>query len=105
MNIGALRTATVAVATSALLLAPATSATANAAPTGCKASGGGTYATAHCTGGSGRYWAWANCQMANWPYWKTTVHGSSKKARSGQTAWVWCPPPYLVIQRGVGVAN
>ncbi len=93
----------VTVATAAALL-PAT-ATANAAPTGCTAGGGGTYATATCSGGSGKYWAWANCQMANWPYSKTTVHGWSQKAKSGKTAWVVCPPPYLVTNRGVGVAN
>ncbi|UPU42747.1 hypothetical protein [Rhodococcus qingshengii] len=97
--------AVLVVTASLAVLIPVSASTASAAPTGCTTGGGNAYSTAYCSGGSGRYWAWANCKMTTWPYWTATVHGGSKAAKSGQHATVLCPPLYLVINRGVGVAN
>lgn len=82
------------------------SGTADASPTGCSAGGGGTYATAYCSGGSGgSYQAYAQCASYAIPgatFYKF-VEGPWKATRSGQTSWAWCPVPYVVVFRGVGL--
>lgn len=81
--------------------------TASAAPTGCRAGGGGTYANALCTGGSGSYQAYATCANPTIPgatFYKF-VEGPWMRAGSGQTSTVWCPFLYVVDSRGVGIRN
>lgn len=79
--------------------------TASAAPMGCSQGGGFTYATAYCSGGTGYYQAYADCFQSYWPHYHRFVQSDWKRARSGQTAWVWCPFGYNVWSRGVGVKN
>lgn len=81
--------------------------TASAAPTGCSKGGGGTYATAICSGGTGSYQAYATCMNPTIPgatFYKF-VEGPWKVARSGQTSTVGCPFLYVVSSRGVGIRN
>lgn len=79
--------------------------TAQAAPTGCSAGGGYTYSTAYCSGGTGAYQAYATCKQTFWPYYSAFVQSGWVGARSGQTAWAWCPFGYNVMSRGVGIRN
>lgn len=90
------------VASSAALGIPST---ASAAPTGCQAGGGFTYATAYCSGGTGAYQAYAVCKQSFWPFYSRFVESTWKRAKSGETAWVWCPLGYDVRSRGVGIRN
>lgn len=86
-------------------LAVVAPSTAQAAPTGCSARGGFTYSTAYCSGGTGSYQAYATCKQTFWPYYSAFVQSGWVGARSGQTAWVWCPFGYNVMSRGVGIRN
>lgn len=90
-----------------LLLLPLSAAPASAAPTGCWANDGVwfPYATAYCAGGTGFYQAWAACKMNFWPYSSVFVESDWKAAGSQQTAWVWCPAGYRVVNYGVGLRS
>lgn len=97
--------ASTAIASAMMLSVGASSA--SAAPTGCKTGGGGTYATAYCSGGTGSYQAYARCFNPSIPgatFWKF-VEGPWVAARSGKTASVSCPFLYVVDSRGVGIRN
>ncbi|ACL42402.1 hypothetical protein Achl_4451 (plasmid) [Pseudarthrobacter chlorophenolicus A6] len=87
------------------LMLPLSAGPASAAPNGCYAGGGYTYATAFCSGGTGSYQAYAVCFQSYWPFFQTFVQSDWKRAGSGQTAWVWCPFGYNVKSRGVGLRN
>lgn len=86
-------------------LAVVAPSTAQAAPSGCSAGGGFTYSTAYCSGGTGSYQAYATCKQTFWPYYSAFVQSGWVRARSGQTAWAWCPFGYNVMSRGVGIRN
>lgn len=92
-------------ALAAAMMLPLSAAPASAAPNGCYAGGGGTYATAYCSGGTGAYQAYAVCFQTYWPFFHKFVESDWKSARSGHTAWVWCPLGYNVKSRGVGLRN
>lgn len=94
----------VGIALAGVVLAGSTVQAAQAAPTGCKAGGGGTYITATCSGGTGWYQAYGVCASYAIPgatfYW--FVESGWVKAKSGKTAWVWCGAG-TVTSRGVGI--
>ena len=103
MSTKLVRAAVVAVAVSMAMVG--LPGVANAAPNGCKAGGGFTYATAFCSGGTGSYQAYAVCKQSFWPFFSSFVQSDWKRAGSGQTAWVWCPLGYDARSRGVGIRN
>ncbi|QHD85435.1 hypothetical protein GR168_08585 [Gordonia sp. JH63] len=100
-------TATMVASAAALTLAVGGASEASAAPTQCTKGGGFTYSDALCKGGNGSYQAYAVCFNTVNPklFGKKFVQSSWQKARSGKTARVWCPAPYAVESRGIGLRN
>lgn len=90
-----------------LLLLPLGAGPAAAAPTDCWTNDGVwfSYVTAHCSGGTGWYQAWAACKENFWPYDAAFVESDWKVAGSQETAWVWCPAGYRVVNYGVGLRS
>jgi hypothetical protein len=90
-----------------LMLLPLGAAPAAAVPTGCWTNDGVwfPYATAQCSGGTGWYQVWAACKQNFWPYNAAFVESDWKAAGSQETAWVWCPTGYRVLNYGVGLRS